>query len=422
MVKAEQTAPVGDVLPTVERASGVMIYDTDGRDYLDASSGTICVNIGHGVPEVLDRIASQSAAVTFAHPTQFQSQPLTDLTATILSIAGPGFRDVAYSNSGSGAIETALRLMTHHHAGHRRRVIVSQRPSYHGVTRGALAISGHPPRRAGLDTLLGRTDDIIQVASSSEAILPSLADWLEVLGRVEPEHLAAVVLEPVGGAASGAVPVPAETLRGLRDYCDRVGALLIADEVMTGFGRVGDWFGVTESGITPDLLVTGKGLSGGYLPIGACLVGTNVLPGLSAAELSVGHTMSGNPLAAAAGLAVLEFTRDRGLVARAREVGEYLLRELQQVAEGTPCLGAPRGRGLLLALGIDQDEASFRQAPLNRQLVRHGLGSGLVLYAAGVDVRTQSVMVCPPLTISDDEVELLVERLAAATASLGIGA
>ncbi|MEV1081961.1 aspartate aminotransferase family protein [Streptomyces sp. NPDC050211] len=398
-------------LPMVDRAKGVMVVDTDGREYVDGCSGTICVNIGHGVPDVLEAIARQSQLVTFAHRSQFRNQPVEDLSAMVLSIAGPGYKEVVYTNSGSEAMETALRLAMHHHTGTGRDIIVSQRPSYHGMTAGALAVSGHPPRRRNLDALLGGAAKLEQVSSSREAdILPSLEDWLSVLERVDPARVAAVVLEPVGGAAGGGAETDALTLRGLREFCDSAGALLIADEVMTGFGRTGEWFGVTKSGITPDLLVTGKGLSGGYLPIGACVVGDGVLSGVSAAEVSMGHTMSGNPLAAAAALAVLTYTRDHRLVSRAREVGAYLRRELVTIARSTPLLRPPRGRGLLLGVGIEQDPVGFATTPLNRRIVDAALRNGLLVYPSGVDARTQSVLVCPPLTIRDREVEMLIAR------------
>ncbi|MFD3487968.1 aspartate aminotransferase family protein [Streptomyces sp. NPDC058665] len=398
-------------LPMVDRANGVMIVDTDGREYVDGCSGTICVNIGHGVPDVLAAISAQSRLVTFAHRSQFRNQPVEDLTAMVLAIAGPGYKEVVYTNSGSETMESALRLVMHHHAGTGRDIIVSQRPSYHGMTTGALALSGHPPRRHNLEPLLGGVAKLEQVSSSrDDEVLPSLADWLLVLERLDPARIAAVVLEPVGGAASGAAEVDAQTLRGLREFCDRAGALLIADEVMTGFGRTGEWFGVTESGILPDLIVTGKGLSGGYLPIGACIVGDRVLSGVSAAEVSMGHTMSGNPLAAAAALAVLTYTSEHRLVSRAREVGSYLRGELELLTESVPFLQPPRGRGLLLGVGIEQSPVDFATAPLNRRIVEAALRDGLLLYPSGVDARTQSVMVCPPLTIRDREVEMLMAR------------
>jgi adenosylmethionine-8-amino-7-oxononanoate aminotransferase len=398
-------------LPTVKYASGVMVYDTDGREYLDGCSGTICVNIGHAVPEVLDAIASQARRVTFAHRSQFRNDAGADLSAMILSIAGPAYKEVVYTNSGSEAMEAALRLMAQHHAGSGRRTIVSQRPSYHGMTNGALAISAHPQRRHNLEWLLGGVAEVVHVESSDDdEIFPSLADWLDVLDRLDPAQVAAVCFEPVGGAASGAAEVSVETQRGLREFCDRSGALLIADEVMTGFGRTGEWFGVTGAGITPDLIVTGKGLSAGYVPIGACLVAATVLPAVFAADVSFGHTMSGNPLSAAAALAVLRYTVDNQLVDRARELGGRLREELETIAQDFSFFRGPRGRGLLLAMAFEQEPREYTQAPLSGVFAANARRSGLLVYPAGVDVRTQSVLVCPPLTIEESEVDMLLTR------------
>ncbi|MEV0134009.1 aminotransferase class III-fold pyridoxal phosphate-dependent enzyme [Dactylosporangium sp. NPDC050688] len=401
------------VLPVVQRAHGVMIHDVDGRDYLDGCSGTVCVNIGHGVPEVLDAMASQARRVTFAHRSQFRNEPLTDLSATILSLAGEGFEEVVYTNSGSEAMETALRLMTHHHAGSARRVVVTQRPSYHGMTAGALAISAHPPRRANLESMLHGVGEVVHVESSDTAeIFPSLEDWMRVLNRFDPGEVAAVCFEPVGGAAGGGAEVSTETQRGLREFCDSSGALMIVDEVMTGFGRTGEWFGFTPSGVTPDLIVTGKGLSAGYIPIGACIVAATVLPGRSANDFSLGHTMSGNPLSAATALAVLNYTIDNKLVECARERGRRLRDELTALARDVDFLRPPRGRGLLLGAPIDQDPAGYATAPLNLLFTANARQCGLLVYPSGVDAHTQSVLVCPPLTISDAELDVLIARLA----------
>jgi adenosylmethionine-8-amino-7-oxononanoate aminotransferase len=226
--------------------------------------------------------------------------------------------------------------------------------------------------------------------------------------------VAAVCFEPVGGAASGAAEVSVETQRGLRDFCDRSGALLIVDEVMTGFGRTGEWFGVTCAGITPDLIVTGKGLSAGYAPIGACIVATTTLPGISAADLSLGHTMSGNPLSAAAALAVLNYTIDNGLVERARERGRLLREELADIARDSPLFRGPRGRGLLLGMAVEQEAADYASAPANLLFAENSRRCGLLIYPSGMDARTQSVLVCPPLTTSDKEFEILLARFAEA--------
>ncbi|GAA1573487.1 aspartate aminotransferase family protein [Actinomadura kijaniata] len=406
--------------PVAVRARGARVWDERGREYIDGSSGAVCVNLGHGVPEVLDAMRAQAERITFVHRSQFAHHAVQDLSAEILSIAGPGHREVVYTNSGSEATETALRLALHHHAADpARAVVLTQFPSYHGMTAGALGVSGHPPRRRHLDALHDGSATTVPVASGDPGrLLPGLADWRAAFARTGPERVAAVLLEPVGGAASGACEVPDEVLRGLRDLCDASGALLAVDEVMTGFGRTGWWFGHSRSGVTPDLVVTGKGLSAGYTPIGACLVGDRVLPNRPATDLAFGHTMGGNPLSAATALAVLAYTREHDLPGRAERAGAVLREGLAETAASVPFLGAPRGRGLLLALPVHQDAEGFARAPLAARICAAAERNGLIVYPAGVDHRYQAVLVTPPLTVDDADLRELLARLRAAVAEV----
>ncbi|MFF2597947.1 aspartate aminotransferase family protein [Streptomyces californicus] len=416
------TTPPGAGRPVAVHGRGARVRDEQGREFIDGSSGAICVNLGHGVPEVLDALRSQAERITFVHRSQFAHAAVTELSEEILSIAGAGYREAVLTNSGSEATETALRLALHHHADAPgdRSVVLTQRPSYHGMTAGALAVSGHPSRRLGLDALLDGSSAAVPVSPSHpEGLLPDLTDWKEAFDRVGPDRVAAVLVEPIGGAASGAQEIPADVLRGLRALCDGAGALLVMDEVMTGFGRAGAWFAHLASGVQPDLVITGKGLSAGYTPIGACLVGTGVLPGRSATELAFGHTMSGNPLSAATALAVLRYTRERGLPERARTVGDVLRQRLSALAARHPFLGEPRGRGLLLALPVVQDADGYREHPLNRRICTAAEAAGLILYPAGIDRAAQSVLVSPPLTVDDSELEDLLLRLEAALETVG---
>ncbi|MFC5290119.1 aminotransferase class III-fold pyridoxal phosphate-dependent enzyme [Actinokineospora guangxiensis] len=407
-------ARIGE-LPVVDRAEGCWIYDVDGNDYLDGSSGTLCVNIGHGVREVLDAMAEQGAQVCFTHRSQFESQPRRALTEEIHAVTGNRFREIVYTNSGSEATETALRLVLHHHneLGTPDRVVVlSQYPSYHGMTAGALGISGHPARRRNLGGLLAGAADLALVAPADpDALVPDASDWSAALERVGADRVAAIMVEPVGCAASGGAVVPDQTWRDLRELCDRTGTLLVADEVMTGFGRTGAWLAHTGSGVLADLVATGKGLSAGYSPLGACLVGDAVLRGRSAATAAIGHTMNGNPLSAAAALAVLRYLTRHGLVDRARAAGELLRLRLDELAGCYDWVGPPRGRGLVHGLPLHQSAASYAVEPLAHRVCAAARACGLVVYPAGVDHRTQSLLVAPPLTISDDELDELVRRL-----------
>ncbi|MFI6519872.1 aminotransferase class III-fold pyridoxal phosphate-dependent enzyme [Spirillospora sp. NPDC050679] len=406
--------------PVAVRARGARVWDEHGREYIDGSSGAVCVNLGHGVPEVLAAMRAQAERITFVHRSQFAHHAVRDLSTEILAIAGPGYREVVFTNSGSEATETALRLALHHHAADpARAVVLTQFPSYHGMTAGALGVSGHPPRRRHLGALHDGSATTVPVASGDLGrLLPDLADWRAAFARTGPERIAVVLLEPVGGAASGACEVPDEVLRGLRDLCDSSGALLAVDEVMTGFGRTGRWFGHCRSGVTPDLVVTGKGLSAGYTPIGACLVGDRVLPGRSATDLAFGHTMGGNPLSAATALAVLAHTREHDLPGRAERTGAVLREGLAETAASVPFLGAPRGCGLLLALPVHQNPEGFARAPLAARICAAAERHGLIVYPAGVDHRFQAVLVTPPLTVDDADLRELLARLRAAVAEV----
>ena len=206
--------------------------------------------------------------------------------------------------------------------------------------------------------------------------------------------------------------VPDATMRRLEELCRSSGALLVVDEVMTGFGRTGAWFGHQHAGVTPDLVVSGKGLGGGYTAIGVCLVGNQVLPGGSAVDLAFGHTMSGNPLSSAIALAVLRYTRDHRLPDRAARVGEVLRSRLAELAGRFPFLGPPRGRGMLLGLPVLQEEHGFEKDPLARRICETAQRLRLIVYPAGVSRQSQAVLVAPPLTISEAEINELVLRLA----------
>ncbi|MBN6040420.1 aspartate aminotransferase family protein [Amycolatopsis sp. 195334CR] len=419
MSAAPHAAPPAPVsargVPTAVRARGARIYDDQGRDYIDGSSGPICVNLGHGVPEVLAAMRAQAERVTFAHRSQFGTRCTAELTGEVLAVAGADHREVVYVNSGSEAIETALRLAFHHHAQRGdtdREVVLTQFPSYHGMTAGALGVSGHPGRRAGLAPLHDHSAGTVPVkALDPAAVLPGVAEWEDAFREAGPERVAAVVVEPIGGASTGAAATSPEVLRRLRELCDESGALLVLDEVLASFGRTGDWFGHQPSGVRADLAAIGKGLSSGYTPIGACLVGTAVLPGRTAADFAFGHTMSGNPLSTATALAVLRYTREHDLPARARRVGGELGARLAELTAGSPLFYAPRGRGLLWGLPVVQEAEEYASNPLAPRLCLAARDHGLVVYPAGVAHTTQAVLVAPPLTSTADELDELLLRL-----------
>lgn len=375
------------MLPIISHASGVYVYDQDGREYLDGCSGAINVNLGHSVPEVTSRMHEQIDRTCFAYRTQFRSQPLMQLTQLLAELAPGDLHHVEYCNSGSEAIEMALRLATLLHArAHRpfKCTVLTEEPSYHGMTAGALGASGHPLRRQYLTPLLANQATVSRVRPTAGSLRADIDDWEEAIERIGPANLGAVVIEPVGGASSGAVPAAPETLRRLRELADEHQFLLIADEVMSGLGRTGRWFGCDHAGVTPDVLVLGKGISAGFAPISAVLVSDSVAEAADQplSTLLFGHTMAGSPLSAAAGLAVVEYLKEHDVPAQAARAGERLHRLLAGLHTRHPLIRDVRGVGMQRALGLHSDPSRFPGTSLD--LTEAARQEGLLLYPAGV--------------------------------------
>ncbi|MER7972636.1 aminotransferase class III-fold pyridoxal phosphate-dependent enzyme [Streptomyces sp. NPDC096080] len=402
------------MLPVVSRASGVYVYDEEGRAYLDGCSGAINVNLGHGVPEITQRMHEQIDQVNFVYRTQFRSRPLMELAERLSDLAPGGLNHVEFANSGSEGIEMALRLVTLLHS--RRHnphkcVVLTEEPSYHGMTAGALGASGHPLRRSGLQSLLGNQVTVARVRPTHGALRAGVEEWQEAIDRVGANRLAAVIVEPVGGAASGAVPCDREVLRFLRSAADEQRFVLVADEVMSGMGRTGRWFGCDHADIAPDVMVLGKGISAGYAAMSAVLVSDEIADALgrNIGSLVFGHTMAGAPLAAAASLAVTEYLVQHDLAERAATAGKHLSGLLETVCRRHRLVKDVRGLGLQQALGLHGDPERFPGISLD--LTEAARAEGLLLYPAGCTPITESVLVAPPLTSTDEELTELVRRL-----------
>ncbi|ABD11440.1 adenosylmethionine-8-amino-7-oxononanoate aminotransferase [Frankia casuarinae] len=392
--------------PRIVRAHGSRLFDDRGRDYIDGISGATCNNLGHGIPEMLSAMHKKAALASFAHRTQFASQPIVDLTREILNLTGAGYREVLYTDSGPAAIKLTLDLVRRHHALNDesdRPMVLTQRPSHQGSGVVAFSIAGRPAHDGS--AALGRDSPASwtqRAAPNADQLGPDLDDWQLAFDRVGHGRVAAVLVEPMGSADSGATALSDETLSGLRELCDANGALLVADETLTGLGQVGDWFGHSSSGVTPDLIVMGPGLNAGCSPIGACVVGQNVRP----QQLCTGATALG-PSSAVTAHAVLRFTKEQNIPERARQMGAFLKRELEALAAPVYYLGEPRGRGLLFTLPV-LTGPRLSQA---KEICATAINFGLMLRPTGVDRATEAVIVAPPLTIATHEMNLLVDRL-----------
>ncbi|MFD5245149.1 aspartate aminotransferase family protein [Amycolatopsis sp. NPDC058340] len=411
--------------PVAVRAKGSYVYDETGKSYLDGCSGAIVVNIGHGVPEIADAIRAQLEEITFVTRLQFTNPRAERLAAELTQLA-PGDLDHAFfTNSGSEAIEAAVRLALQYwqEVGEpRRTVMISRDGSYHGATLGAIGLSGHPQRRRPVRAVLPDWPKATAAncgacpfgLTRSTCALDCARSIEDAILEAGADRVAAVFVEPVVGASGGAVPSPAGYLREVAEICRRHNVLLVADEVITGLGRTGHWFGCDEEDVEPDLLVLGKGVSAGYAPLGAVLLSDRIHEAIRAGsgQFLLGHTYAANPLSAAVGLAVLGYVREHDLPRRARELGPALAEGLREALRARGIAAEVRGRGLLLA--VDFSEPGKPPLITAAAIVRAARDAGLLLYPAGTTPVPQAVVVAPPLTITLGELDRLVELFSTA--------
>jgi putrescine---pyruvate transaminase len=400
---AAPARPAGEYLEIV-RGEGCRLWDSDGRTYLDATASLWYCAAGHGRREIADAVAAQMGQVaayhTFGTFTNVPQQRLAEMLAELEPI--PDAR-VLFTLTGSEAVDSALKLVR---AGHRaagdagRTIFLSRHYAYHGVMVGGTSISGLPANRRPFGSMLA---DCYQVDRDS---LDAMRAAVAFHG---PERIAAIITEPVQGAG-GVFPPPDGYLQGLRELCDESGALLIFDEVITAFGRLGSWFGSHYYGITPDLMTFAKAITSGYLPLGGVVVGPRVRGWLEADDdylLTHGGTYAGHPTCCAAGVANLEILRSENLPERARTAGQRLRAGLDRFA-GRPGVAEVRGEGLMQAIALEQPltAAALVGALMSRGIVGRGLP-----YA-------NAVAFSPPLIISDDEIDEIVEATGAALADV----
>jgi len=406
--------------PEITHGIGIDLFDRSGKRYLDGSSGALVANLGHGRADMASVMAEQARAVAYAHTLTFTTPALEDMASRVNELLGDSTPWYTYPTSGgSEAMETAIKLVRHvqmlrGEAGRRR--LLSFRPSYHGNSLGALAVSGDPVRKAPYEPLLAPV--FLQAPPLSESCpglgpdgqCPCLAAVDATLTKWGPDTFAAMVLEPITGSSrSGFVPHEG-LVNGLLRLAHRHGLLVVADEVMTGFGRTGRLLGMDHHGVRPDLFTAAKGLSGGYAPVGAVIVSTSIYRQLQAhsAPFLNGFTYSGNPISARVASKALEILRDEALVERADAMGERLLAGLQDLQQLYPVIRRIRGRGLMRGILLED------RPGVAAHLVQEAFDRGLILYlghgaAEGGD--GEHILVGPPLIIDQSGIDRLLQLL-----------
>jgi adenosylmethionine-8-amino-7-oxononanoate aminotransferase len=427
--------------PVAVRGEGITIWDRDGRAYLDAAGGAIVVGIGHGRREIGEVMARQASTLAFAHGSAFTSEPLEQYAAAVarhLPMADPAIYPVA---GGSEAMETALKMGRAYHLARGeadRWIVIARWGSYHGNTLGALDLSGRRPLRRPYEAWLGRFRHVsaaypYRAGEPNANALGTAEELAEELDRAitaaGPGTVAAFVGEPLVGATLGAVPPPPGYWPAIADVCRRHGVLLIADEVMTGFGRTGRWFGIDHQGARPDILVAAKGSTSGYVPFGFAAASGDVHDAIVATGgFTHGFTYSHHVVGAAVANEVLRILEDEALVEASAAKGERLRTFLDGSLAGHAHVGEVRVTGLFAGLELVAERDSRAPFPRAEQVaervVRAARARDLLVYSSsGMADGTNgdAIVLGPPFVVTEAELATIVERLAAAIDEVTLG-
>lgn len=402
-----------EVDPTqVVSTDGVQFTDARGNEFIDFSGQLMCSNLGHSADKVTNAIAEQASTAEYLAPS-FTTEPRAKLGQKLAEITPGNLSKTFFSTSGTEAVEAAIKIAKFYTG---KDKIVSRYRSYHGATYGSISVTGDPRRLASEPGIPGtiKAPDPYAYGSTLEP-MESL-DYIDEMLTLEGDTVAAVLVEPIVGSNGILVP-PEEYLPKLKEIAHEHGALLIADEVMAGFGRTGEWFGCDVFDVTPDIMTMAKGLTGAYQPLGATIVTDEIADHFEDNMLTHGHTYAGHPVACAAGLAAIETYEEENLIQQASERGEYLENALEEIAEAHPSVGDTRGVGLFR--GIELTQSTEKRVPFGEREDKVSKSTTVVdevaaeAYEHGTYVANMinTLIIAPPLTITESEINEAVDAL-----------
>ncbi|WP_121823066.1 aminotransferase family protein [Halostella salina] len=408
-----------EVDPTeVVSTEGVRFTTADGDEYIDLSSQLMCSNLGHEAEGVADAVAEQVRETPYVAP-GYTTEARAKLGEALAEVTPGDLSKTFFSTSGTEAVEAAIKIARFYTG---KRKIVSRYRSYHGATYGSISVTGDPRRLPAEPGIPGtiKAPDPYAYGSSMDPM--ESVDYIDEMLELEGDTVAAVLVEPIVGSNGILVP-PDEYLPRLKEVAHDHGALLVCDEVMSGFGRTGEWFGTDVFGVEPDIMTMAKGLTGAYQPLGATVVTDEIADHFEENMFCHGHTYSGHPVAVAAGLAAVETYREENLIERAAEVGEYLGERIEELGERHPSVGDTRGVGLFR--GIELTKHPEKRVPFGEREDKIGEGNTVVdeVAARAADHGTyvanmiNTLIVAPPLTITEAEID---EAMAALDAGLEV--
>jgi len=379
----------------IVRGEGSLVFDADGKDYVDGMANLWLCQVGHGRAEIVDAVTTQMHQIeaynTFA---PFTNGPAARVAEMIVERSPHPDGRTFLGCSGSEAVDTALklaRLIQQRRGTEGRQIVIKRTNGYHGTNFGGTSAQGIAPNREGWGDLVPHFLEVPH--DDLEAVASIFAE--------QGDRIAAVLTEPLQGAG-GVFPPADGYLKGLRRLCDDSGALLIFDEVICGFGRTGEWFGAQTFGVTPDMITFAKGVTSGYLPLSGVVVSRSVCDELEEDPgflLRTGYTYSGHQASCAAGVANLQVMTDEGLDRRANHVGEKL-REGLSALQSDGLIESWRGMGAVYAAELGRDSIPVRNAILDAGVIVRPIGTCLAI--------------CPPLVITDDEVGRIIDTMASA--------
>ncbi|HQO98341.1 MAG TPA: aminotransferase class III-fold pyridoxal phosphate-dependent enzyme [Anaerolineaceae bacterium] len=397
----------------VKKAKGVYFWDVNGKQYLDLNSMVMCVNIGHGDERVIQAITDQARELAFAGP-GMATKPRALLGKLLAEITPPGLTRFLYTLGGADANENAIKFARAHTG---RFKILSRYRSYHGATYGAISATGDPRRVAWEPTTMPGVVhflDPYKYRSTFHRNRPDIPeeeftqDYLnhleEIIQYERPETIAGILIESVTGT-NGIIIPPQGYMQGVRKICDRYGIMMITDEVMSGFGRTGEWFAVNHWNVAPDIMTMAKGLTSGYAPLGAVAMRQEIADTFKDRVYEGGLTFNGHPISLAAAIAVIRVMKEDRLVEKARETGRVMADMLQELVDRHPSVGEVRSIGLFGIIELVKNRktkepmapfngSSSEMAAFRKFLLDHGVFAS---------IHWHTVLLIPPLIITPDQ-------------------
>jgi hypothetical protein len=417
--------------PCIVKGEGVYLFDDEGRCYIDASGGAMVVNAGHGNVEIAHAIDEQAAKLAYVSGMQFTNEPVEELARELCAIAPAGLTKALFLSGGTEVTEAAMKLARQYCVAKGKTTkhkVISRMPSYHGNTLGAMGVSGRQHYRTLFEPLYvdhpkipppicyrcpwGKTFPQCDYECAQELELAIQKD--------DPDTVAAFIAEPVLGSTGGAMVPPEQYYPRIMEICRKYDILFIADEILCGMGRTGDWFAISSYGVSPDVLLVGKGLTGGYVALSAMLTRDEIVATIydSGGDFLHAQTFAHHPVACAAGVANIRYLQQNDLLSRCREMGEYLHRELTSRLAEHPLVGDIRGRGLLAGIEFVKDKNTREPFPREWRVVElinaTALAYGLVVWANVGHVNGKDgdlILLAPPFIVKSEQIQEIVNIL-----------